>query len=67
MALGPVYPDTYVVVFQIYQCDEGDLICQRCKDNSGLKRCPECNVPLNGKLTRNKALEKLARKHFEPY
>lgn len=55
------------LAFQIYQCNEGDLLCQRCKDNPKLQRCPECNVSLKENLTRNKALEKLARKHLDYY
>ena len=51
---------------KIFQCDEGDLLCQGCMENPKLILCPECNKPLSTSgLARNKALERLAKKHFE--
>ena len=50
---------------RIYQCDEGDLLCENCSNNVDISRCPECHVHLSNQLSRNKALEKLARKHYQ--
>ena len=47
----------------IYQCPEGDLICQHCKDQ--VTTCPGCNISLNNQLlSRNKVLENIARKYL---
>jgi len=48
----------------IFQCPEGDLICGTCKD-SGLKLCPSCRLELAGQTSRNKVLEKIAKKYFK--
>lgn len=50
---------------QIYQCCEGDLLCQGCRNDNNLLTCPACHIPLEGKTSRNKVLEKLAKKHFK--
>ena len=50
---------------KIYQCEEGDLLCSMCKANTNIRVCPECNTKLPEVLARNKALEKLARKHYD--
>jgi len=48
----------------IFQCPEGDLICGACRD-SGLKSCPSCRLDLAGQTSRNKVLEKIAKKYFK--
>jgi len=47
---------------KIYQCSEGDLICEICRKT--LETCPECQMKLAGGLSRNKVLENIARKYF---
>ena len=49
---------------KIYQCEEGDLLCHRCKDDVNIAACPECRTKLQRPLARNKALEKMAWKHL---
>ena len=50
---------------KIFQCEEGDLLCSKCEENKDkLQFCPECNSKLPETLARNKALEKMARKHY---
>ncbi len=53
---------------KLYQCENGDIFCQECalKVESGcgnLDVCPECRAELPKHLSRNKALEKMARMH----
>jgi len=48
----------------IFQCPEGDLICGACRDD-GLKSCPSCRLDLAGQTSRNKVLEKIAKKYFK--
>jgi len=50
---------------KIYQCPEGDLLCQDCKDLPGLTDCPDCGVSLAGQVSRNKVLENIASKYFQ--
>ncbi|XP_040565115.1 uncharacterized protein [Lepeophtheirus salmonis] len=50
---------------KIFQCEEGDILCQECKENKGMSHCPECGIQILRGLSRNKALEKLARKHYD--
>jgi len=45
---------------KIYQCTNGDLFCSSCR---GKPVCPACGVYL-AQTIRNKALEKIAKKHF---
>lgn len=45
---------------KIYQCTNGDLFCCSCR---GKPVCPACGVYLTQTI-RNKALEKIAKKHF---
>eukprot|EP00090_Calanus_glacialis_P032443 TRINITY_DN53738_c0_g1_i1.p1 TRINITY_DN53738_c0_g1~~TRINITY_DN53738_c0_g1_i1.p1 ORF type:complete len:628 (+),score=157.87 TRINITY_DN53738_c0_g1_i1:133-2016(+) len=51
---------------KIYQCPEGDLICELCRGSAGarLKNCPTCEVELAGMISRNKVLENIAKKYF---
>jgi len=51
---------------KIYQCPEGDLICESCRGSSGarLESCPACKVELAGMVSRNKVLENIAKKYF---
>lgn len=51
---------------KIYQCPEGDLICEGCKGGAGarLDTCPACKVDLAGMVSRNKVLENIAKKYF---
>ena len=51
---------------KIFQCPEGDLICEACRGGPGarLEICPACKVELAGMVSRNKVLEKIAKKYF---
>jgi len=51
---------------KIYQCPEGDLICEKCKGGgkTRLETCPACKVELAGMISRNKVLENIAKKYF---
>jgi len=51
---------------KIYQCPEGDLICDKCKGGgkTRLETCPACKVELAGMISRNKVLENIAKKYF---
>jgi len=51
---------------KIYQCPEGDLICDGCRGGAEtrLKTCPACKVELAGMISRNKVLENIAKKYF---
>jgi len=49
---------------QVWQCPEGHIICGSCVDRPELRVCPQCRVSLTGQLSRNRALEDLARKTF---
>jgi len=49
----------------IFQCPEGDLICGACRDSGSLKSCPSCRLDLAGQTSRNKVLEKIAKKYFK--
>ena len=51
---------------KIYQCPEGDLLCQKCKDRiDSTTVCPRCQSGLLGQVSRNKGLEKIAAKYFQ--
>ena len=51
---------------KIFQCPEGDLLCQTCKDRIGQDTlCPRCQCGLFGQVSRNKGLEKIATKYFQ--
>ena len=39
-------------------------MCQYCADRPELTICPQCRVPLAGQMSRNRALEELARRTF---
>merc|ERR1711915_353913 len=50
---------------KIYQCPEGDLLCQKCKEHPDLTKCPDCGMELAGQISRNKVLENIAAKYFQ--
>uniref|UniRef100_A0A0K2VBW2 RING-type domain-containing protein n=1 Tax=Lepeophtheirus salmonis TaxID=72036 RepID=A0A0K2VBW2_LEPSM len=49
---------------RIFQCPEGHILCEECKENPALVHCPQCRVPLEGLCSRNRALEEVARSYF---
>jgi len=50
---------------QVWQCLEGHILCGMCKARKEMNTCPVCRVPLTeGTISRNRALEDLARKMF---
>jgi len=51
---------------KIYQCPEGDLLCETCKERLGPDTvCTRCHCILLGQVSRNKGLEKIALKYFK--
>jgi len=48
---------------KIYQCPEGDILCENCKPPKVLY-CPRCRSSLEGTMSRNKGLEKIAAKYY---
>jgi len=51
---------------RIFQCSNGHLICEQCKQRQEIRSCPTCRVPLGpSSLLRNIPLEKLAKTYFE--
>jgi len=58
----PVCMDVCKPPTQVWQCPEGHIICGSCVSKPGLKICPQCRTSLAGRLSRNRALEELARK-----
>ena len=49
---------------QIFQCSEGDILCEKCQ--SKILECPDCGVSLEGRISRNKVLEKMANSYYGP-
>jgi len=49
---------------RIFQCPEGHILCENCRDNPSLVHCPQCRIPLEGVCSRNRALEEVARTVF---
>jgi len=60
----PVCLDVCKPPLQVWQCPEGHIICGSCVDRPELRVCPQCRMTLSGKLSRNRALEDLARKTY---
>ena len=52
---------------KIFQCRNGHVMCETCKDHPEVLRCPTCRMPLQGmsNLMRNIPMEKLARTFYE--
>ncbi|TRY78574.1 hypothetical protein TCAL_01709 [Tigriopus californicus] len=52
---------------KIFQCRNGHVLCETCKDHPEVNRCPSCRIPLNAQinLLRNLPMEKVARSYFE--
>ena len=49
---------------RIFQCSEGHILCENCKENPSLIHCPQCRILLEGNCSRNRALEEVARSFF---
>ena len=49
---------------RIFQCPEGHILCENCKENPAIVHCPQCRVPLERNSSRNRALEEVARNYF---
>jgi len=60
----PVCLDVCKPPLQIWQCPEGHIICGSCVNRPELRVCPQCRISLTGQLSRNRALEDIARKTF---
>merc|ERR1711997_871098 len=52
---------------KIFQCRNGHVMCESCKNHPEVMTCPTCRIPLPGPsaLMRNIPMEKLARSYFE--
>jgi hypothetical protein len=52
---------------KIFQCTNGHVMCESCKNHPEVVTCPTCRIPLPGPsaLMRNIPMEKLARSYFE--
>jgi len=51
---------------KIFQCSNGHVICELCKNNPEVRSCPTCRVKFRGhNVVRNIVAEKLARSTFE--
>ncbi len=55
---------------KIFQCKNGHVMCESCKNHPEVLTCPTCRIPLTGAgsshaLMRNIPMEKLARSYFE--
>jgi len=60
----PVCLDICKPPVQIFQCPEGHIMCGDCANRPELEVCPQCRMPLDGQISRNRALEELARRTF---
>ena len=65
----PAQASSYNLFSQIWQCAEGHIMCESCAYRPEMVHCSQCRTPLYGydgtvKLTRNRALEELARRTF---
>ena len=49
---------------RIFQCPEGHILCENCKENPAIVHCPQCRIPLERNCSRNRALEEVARNFF---
>jgi len=49
---------------RIFQCPEGHILCENCKENPSMVHCPQCRVRLDSNCSRNRALEEIARTYF---
>ena len=52
---------------KIFQCKNGHVMCESCKNHPEVMTCPTCRIPLPNAsaLMRNIPMEKLARSYFE--
>jgi len=52
---------------KIFQCSNGHVICELCKNNPEVRSCPTCRVKFRGhnNVVRNIVAEKLARSTFD--
>jgi len=60
----PVCLDICKPPIQVWQCPEGHIICGRCAARPELLVCPQCRQPVDGKMSRNRALEDLSSHIF---
>lgn len=49
---------------RIFQCPEGHILCEECKENPAMVHCPQCRCQLEGQCSRNRALEEVARSYY---
>lgn len=58
----PICTELMSPPIRIWQCGEGHILCQNCKNRPEVKTCPECRGQFTG---RNLAMEKMARIIFK--
>ena len=52
---------------EIWQCPEGHIMCELCANRPEMRNCSQCRMTLSQEnLSRNRALEELARKTLPP-
>ena len=52
---------------KVFQCPEGHIFCEECRNRSEMTTCPECRISLDGVYIRNRTLEKLIQIHYLEY
>lgn len=52
---------------KIFQCRNGHVLCETCKNHPEVTSCPSCRIPLAGTnaLMRNIPMEKLAKSYYD--
>merc|ERR1712173_334340 len=60
----PVCMELLMPPLRIFQCPEGHILCENCKENPSLVHCPQCRIRLETNCSRNRALEEVARTFF---
>jgi len=61
----PVCLESLKPPLRIFQCPEGHILCENCKENPSMVHCPQCRVSLESNCSRNRALEEIARNYFK--
>ena len=62
----PVCLEVMLPPKKIFQCANGHLICERCKNHPEIRSCPSCRVCIvTSQFTRNIPMERLIRNQVE--
>ncbi|XP_057307309.1 ankyrin repeat and EF-hand domain-containing protein 1-like [Hydractinia symbiolongicarpus] len=57
----PICLVDYTPQSKVFQCPEGHLMCEKCKNMQSMKLCPQCLYPISNLHIRNRALEEMIR------